>query len=167
MARRDYKPMRRPGGSSPARQALGIVIGDIGSDCDEPRGGGFRIGGDLGDLWDDDEGYRPSMVIQWREDRGWYRIWFSDSQKALVDFSENLPGGPLMAPPGPVAAAVAAFAPVPESCQCAGGTSPAPPGAWHLPRGYEEDPPRPEHDSWDVSPRLGPVVLAENQRIYL
>jgi hypothetical protein len=44
------------------------------SDCDEPRGGSFRIGGDLEDFWDDDEGYGPSMVIQWREDRGWYHI---------------------------------------------------------------------------------------------
>jgi len=79
-------------------EAAGIVIGDIGSDCDEPRGGNFRIGGDLEDFWDDDEGYGPSMVIQWREDRGWYHIWFSDSQAALGDYTEDLPGNlPLMA----------------------------------------------------------------------
>jgi hypothetical protein len=45
------------------------VIGDVESDGDEPRGGSFRIGGDLSDLWDDEEGYGPSTVIQWREDR--------------------------------------------------------------------------------------------------
>jgi hypothetical protein len=51
-----------------------------------------------GGLLDDGEGYGPSMVIQWREDRGWYHIWFSDSQAALGDYTEDLPGNlPLMA----------------------------------------------------------------------
>ncbi len=133
-------------------EAAGIVIGDIGADCDEPRGGSFRIGGDLEDFWDDDEGYGPSMVIQWREDRGWYHIWFSDSQAALGDYTEDLPGSlPLMATPEQVAEAVQAL--VPERCQCGGGTLPAIP-AWQMPRGYEADPPSPEDDGWDVSPRL-------------
>lgn len=133
-------------------EAAGIVIGDIGSDCDEPRGGSFRIGGDLEDFWDDDEGYGPSMVIQWREDRGWYHIWFSDSQAALGDYAKDLPGNlPLMATPEQVAEAVQAL--VPERCQCSGGTLSAIP-AWQMPRRYEADPPGPEDDGWDVSPRL-------------
>ena len=65
------------------------MIGDVESDGDEPRGGSFRIGGDLSDLWDNEEGYGPSMVIQWREDRGWYHIWFSDSQAALGDYADD------------------------------------------------------------------------------
>ena len=113
-------------------EAAGIVIGDIGSDCDEPRGGSFRIGGDLEDFWDDDEGYGPSMVIQWREGRGWYHIWFSDSQAALGDYTEDLPGNlPLMATPEQVAGAIQAL--VPERCQCGGGKPPAVP-AWQMPR---------------------------------
>ena len=158
-------------------EAAGIVIGDIGSDCDEPRGGNFRIGGDLEDFWDD-EGYGPSMVIQWREDRGWYHIWFSDSQAALGDYPEDLPGNlPLMATPEQVAGAIQAL--VPERCQCGGGKPPAVP-AWQMPRGYEADPPCPEDDGWDVSPRLErsltayaglrppeglPAWLARSQRI--
>jgi hypothetical protein len=119
-------------------EAAGIVIGDIGSDCDEPRGGNFRIGGDLEDFWDDDEGYGPSMVIQWREDRGWYHIWFSDSQAALGDYTEELPGNlPLMATPEQVAGAIQAL--VPERCQCGSGKPPAVP-AWQMPRGYEGGP---------------------------
>jgi hypothetical protein len=33
------------------------------------------------------------------------------------------------------------------------GKPPAAP-SWQMPRGYEEDPPGPEDDGWDVSPRL-------------
>jgi hypothetical protein len=133
-------------------EAAGIVIGDIGRDCDEPRGGSFRIGGDLEDFWDDGEGYGPSMVIQWREDRGWYHIWFSDSQAALGDYTGDLPGNlPLMATPEQVAGAIQVL--VPERCQCGGGKPPAVP-AWQMPRRYEADPACPEDDGWDVSPRL-------------
>ena len=60
------------------------------------------------------------MVIQWREGRGWYHIWFSDSQAALGDYTEDLPGSlPLMATPEQVAGAIQAL--VPERCQCGGG----------------------------------------------
>ncbi len=87
-----------------------------------------------------------------REDRGWYHIWFSDSQAALGDYTEDLPGSlPLMATPEAVAEAVQAL--VPERCQCGGGTPSAIP-AWQMPRGYEADPLGPEDDGWDVSPRL-------------
>ena len=78
------------------------------------------------------------MVIQWREDRGWYHIWFSDSQAALGDYPEDLPGNlPLMATPEQVAGAIQAL--VPERCQCGGGKPPAVP-AWQMPRGYEGGP---------------------------
>ncbi len=133
-------------------EAAGIVIGDIGSDCDEPRGGNFRIGGELADFWDDDEGYGPSMVIQWREDRGWYHIWFSDSQAALGDYAEDLPGSlPLVATPEQVARAVLEL--LREEREDNSGTQPAIP-AWQMPDGYEADAPAPEDDGWDVSPRL-------------
>ena len=55
------------------------------------------------------------MVIQWREDRGWYHIWFSDSQAALGDYTEDLPGSlPLVVTPEAVAEAVPAILPVPN-----------------------------------------------------
>ena len=41
-----------------AVRSTGIPVGDV----DEPRGGSFRIGGDLEDFWDDDTGYGPSLV---------------------------------------------------------------------------------------------------------
>jgi hypothetical protein len=56
-----------------------------------------------------------------------------------------------MATPEQVAGAIQAL--VPERCQCGGGKPPAVP-AWQMPRGYEADPPCPEDDGWDVSPRL-------------
>ena len=134
-------------------EAAGVVVGDVESDGDEPRGGSFRIGGDLADFWDDEEGYGPSTVIQWREDRGWYHIWFSDSQAALGDYAADLPGSslPLVAAPEQVAAAVLEL--LRDERQDNGGTPPAVP-AWRMPDGYEADPPAPEDDGWDVSPRL-------------
>ena len=66
--------------------------------------------------------------------------------------AEDLPGSlPFVATPEQVAEAVLAL--VPEMRERAGETPPAGP-AWQMPRGYEEDPPAPEDDGWDVSPRL-------------
>jgi hypothetical protein len=56
-----------------------------------------------------------------------------------------------VATPEQVAGAVQAL--VPERCQCGGGKPPTVP-AWQMPDGYEADPPPPEDDGWDVSPRL-------------
>lgn len=91
-------------------------------------------------------------MIQWREDRGWYHIWFSDSQAALGDYAEGLPGSlPLVATPEQVAGAVLEL--LRKEREDNGGTQPAIP-AWQMPEGYEADPPSPQDDGWDVSPRL-------------
>ncbi len=132
-------------------EALGIVTGDLGCDSDEPRDGSFRIGGDLEDLWDDDEGYGPSRVIQWREDLGWYSIWFSDSQAALGDYTEDLPVS-LVATPEKVAAAVRDLLGRHEELPEDGPVPPVP--VWQMPGLYEADPPAPGGEWWDVSPRL-------------
>ena len=92
-------------------------------------------------------------MVQWREDRGWYQVFFSDSQAALGDYAADLPGGslPLVATPEQVAAAVLEL--LAEDRQHSTGTAPAIP-AWQVPDGYEAGPPAAGDEGWEVSPRL-------------
>jgi hypothetical protein len=92
-------------------------------------------------------------VIQWREDRGWYHVLFSDSQAALGDYAADLPGSglPLVATPDQVAAAVLEL--LREGHQDDARPEPVIP-AWQMPAGYEADPPAAEDNGWEVSPRL-------------
>ena len=122
-------------------EAPGIVIGDLVPTATSRAAAASASAVSLEDLWDDDGGDGPSRVIQWREDRGWYSIWFSDSQAALGDYTIDLPGSlPLVAAPEKVAGAVL------ELLRRTPGRrrdAAAVPG-WQMPAGYEADPPDPE-----------------------
>ncbi len=129
-----------------AAAAAGLPVCEVAADNDEPRGGGFRIGNEDDDHFDPETGYGPANYIQWREDRGWYHVYFSDRQKALGDYADDIDGLDEVTPlPHDVAKAVAAFFGHPE---------PTGVPAWTPPAGYETDPELPEDDGWDVSPAL-------------
>src|SRR6266516_4030942 len=159
-------------------EAAGIVIGDIGSDCDEPRGGNFRIGGDLEDFWDDDEGYGPP--------------WSSSGARTAAGItSGSLTPRPRSATTPKTSPATCrswprrSRSPGPSrrssrsgASAAAGSHQPCRPG--RCPADTRADPPCPEDDGWDVSPRLErsltayaglrppeglPAWLARSQRI--
>lgn len=148
--------------------ATGLKIGDVNADAGEPREGWFRIGGDLADFLEvdgdrDESGFGTSTVVAWDERRGWYHVYYSDSQKAQGDYAADLPGPALgtAARPEDVAVAVARLAGV----MLGGGLDddealPRAPLPWDLPEGYDDNPPLPEDNGWEVSARLERSLVA-------
>lgn len=129
--------------------AAGVAVVDWDGGGDEPRGGYIQLGAatpEEDDDEDEDERDNSETCLMWREDRGWYEVWFSDRRNALGDTATDL-DVPILATPDHM---VRAFRE--HFGDQFGQVKDIP--AWPAPPGYDDNPELSDDGTgkwWDVS----------------